>query len=87
MLQQGKSLRDRDPLDGYIISIFNSSTSSDKSMATQLKYAAIATNTSEFFSEEEATIVTLTLQPILKLPLLWNAKYLGLSYPIILQIV
>ena len=33
------------------------------------------------------TIVIITLQPILKLPPLWNANYLGLSYPIILQIV
>ena len=33
------------------------------------------------------SIVILTLQPILKLPQLWNAKYLGLSYSIILQIV
>ena len=29
----------------------------------------------------------LTLQPILKLPPLWDVNYLGLSYPIILQIV
>ena len=34
-----------------------------------------------------ATIVVLTLQPILKLPLLWNVKYLEISIPIILQIV
>ena len=33
------------------------------------------------------SIVILTLQPILKLPPLCNVKHLGLSYPIILQIV
>ena len=33
------------------------------------------------------TIVVLTLQPILKFPLLWNVKYLEISIPIILQMV
>ena len=36
---------------------------------------------------KKVAIVILTLQPILKLPPLLNVNYLGLSYPIILQIL
>ena len=37
--------------------------------------------------ENFRVIMVLTLQPILKLPLLWNVKHLEISIPIILQIV
>ena len=56
----------------------------------QLYHMYVATHKSFVYLwmlKSELIIVVLTLQPILKLPPLWNVKYPELSFPIILYLV